>query len=755
MKEEIISKSVNGWDYQNTDRIFYKEGYYYDYAIKALDVWLEEEFVCVEVGLISGNEGLLRLSKTNPQNLFFEFKTMEGAFEMEPFYLTEKAAIRNVPSFNEDADKFVITSGKLTINIAKEPFRIEIKNENKVIFSTSNKKISRQYVTPGLGHRIDANGYREAFLSWDVANDEKFYGLGEKFSSVEKSATRSTSYAMDACATNTTDLAYKAHPILLSTNGYGLLLTTAKRTHWDVGDFCFVSGTVLVEGPVIRGHIFVGDTLKDLIAEETEMQGHSEMIEPWTLGVWYSRCAYMNKEELYGVKDKLRELELPFDVLNIDVHWGKNYWYEKFWVDCCDFEWGEDKFPEPTKMFAEMMEQNVACSLWMNPYLPPGTAVYEEAVEKGYLVKTTEGGLAHIKRRQVSEIGIPDLTNPEAYNWWKEKVKDLLRLGIRVLKPDYTDRIPEDALFFNGYTGKDMHNAYIYLYIKACYDATQEIHGTSLVWKRPGFLGTGKFAGTWSGDVESSFEGLKYTIRGGLSVGFTGESYWSSDIAGFKGEKPTPELYIRWSQVGMLCSLARYHGTTEREPWFYGEQAVDIVRDYSELRYSLVPYMLEMATEAEDRGLPMMRHLALEFQNDAFVHAIDDEFLLGEDILVAPILEAGATKRDIYLPAGAWYDRKTGERYPGRSTITVDVTLEDIPIFIREGAVIPQFKRNLQHLKDFETEAVEICVYGKAKKLQGTLVSENRVRYAYTILADGSVSTDYPGEVTLRQVYEA
>ncbi|CAM4303343.1 hypothetical protein [Listeria ivanovii] len=165
--------------------------------------------------------------------------------------------------------------------------------------------------------------------------------------------------------------------------------------------------------------------------------------------------------------------------------------------------------------------------------------------------------------------------------------------------------------------------------------------------------------------------------------------------------------------------------------------------------------MLEMATEAEDRGLPMMRHLALEFQNDAFVHAIDDEFLLGEDILVAPILEAGATKRDIYLPAGAWYDRKTGEGYPGRSTITVDVTLEDMPIFIREGAVIPQFKRKLQHLKDFETEAVEICVYGKAKKMQGTLVSENRVRYAYTILADGSISTDYPGEVTLRQVYEA
>ncbi|WP_228470035.1 glycoside hydrolase family 31 protein [Listeria welshimeri] len=755
MEEQIISKSVNGWDYQNTDRIFYKEGYYYDYAVKATDVWVEKDYVSVEIGLISGNKGLLRFSKTNEKNLFFEFKTMESAFEMKPFYLTEKSAQRGALSLTVENDSFVLSIGKLIININKEPFQLEVINGKKAVFSTSIKKISRQYVTPGLGHRIDANGCREAFISWNIANGEKFYGLGEKFSSVEKSATRTTSYAMDACATNTTDLAYKAHPILLSTNGYGLLLTTAKRTHWDIGDFCFVSGTVLVEGPVLRGHIFIGEKLKDLIAEETELQGRSEMVEPWTLGVWYSRCAYMNKKELYGVKDKLRELELPFDVLNIDVHWGKNYWYKKFWVDCCDFEWGEDKFPKPTEMFAELMKQNVACSLWINPYLPPGTAVYKEAMEKDYLVKTTEGGLAHIKRRQVSEIGIPDLTNPEAYMWWKEKVKGLLRLGIRVLKPDYTDRIPEDALFFNGYTGKDMHNAYIYLYIKACYDATQEVHGTSLVWKRPGFLGTGKFAGTWSGDVESSFEGLKYTIRGGLSVGFTGESYWSSDIAGFKGERPNPELYIRWSQIGLLCSLARYHGTSEREPWFYGEQAVNIVREYSQLRYSLVPYILEMAVQAEDKGLPIMRHLAIEFQKDAFVHAIDDEFLLGEDILVVPILEEGMTKRDVYLPEGTWFDLKTGEKYAGRSTITVDVTLEDIPIFIRGGAVIPQFKAKLQHLKDFETEAIEICVYGKAKKMQGTLVSQNRVRYTYTILENGSIATDYPGNVTLRQMYEA
>ncbi|WP_057914651.1 TIM-barrel domain-containing protein [Peribacillus muralis] len=750
MQEKIINKSVNGWDYQNSDRIFYKEGYFYDYAEKATQVKVHDDQVDILIQLVSGTQTVLSLSHINKEIIQFEFKATEGSFEMKPFYLQDEYYSHQTFSLIEEQEHYQFTKDNFKICVMKDPFQLVVSRNGVKVFETSLKKVSRQYITPGIGYRIDKDGVREAFLSWNLCNGENIYGLGEKFGKVEKQQSRITSYAMDACGTNTTDLAYKAHPIIMSTRGYGLLLATARRTHWDIGNFCFVSGSVLTESEVLRGYLFFGDNLKQLISKQAEIQGKPSLIDPWTLGVWYSRCSYMNKEELYEIKDKLKEYGIPFDVLNIDVHWPKNYWYGEYWVDCCDFEWGHEKFPEPESMFEELLNEGVACSVWMNPYLPPETKIYEEALKKGYLVKTLDGGIAHIKRRQVSQIGIPDLTNPEAYEWWKNHVKELLGLGIKVVKPDYTDRIPENSLFFNGFTGKDMHNAYIYLYDKACYEATEEVHGTSLVWKRPGFLGTGKFAGTWSGDVESTFEGLKNTLRGGLSVGFTGECYWSSDIAGFKGEKPSEELYIRWSQVGLLCSLARYHGTTVREPWFYGEKAIEVVRHYSQLRYSLIPYLLQAAEQAESLGLPIMRHLSIEFEEDPFVHAIDDQFLLGEHILVAPILEEGQAVRTIYLPKGRWFELNLNKWYEGNRTITLPVSIDHIPVFIKGGTIIPRFKNQLSNLKDFKYEPIELYSYGEFVPCEGLLVSQDRKKYHYSINEHKEVSTEYPASISLK-----
>lgn len=743
MEEEVISKPINGWDYQNNDRLFYKEGYYYDYVKKLIKVICKKNLIQIDLGLLSGTEAVLLLELYEDETFHFEFKNKVGSYEMSSEVYLPKKPASIIAEVNEAPDSYQVSFQTLEIKIMKAPFQIIVSSKQVVKFSTSIKKVSRQFITPGLGQRIDQAGKSEAFLSWNIQNNEAYYGLGEKFGNVEKSQSRITGYVMDACGTNTTDLAYKNYPSLLSTAGYGLLFDTARRNHWDIGDFCHVSGSYLVESSVLRGYFFLGDTMKDLINKNTTILGKPEIPDPWTLGVWYSRCAYMNREELYEVKNKLQEKRLPFDVLNIDVHWGENYWYDKFWVDCCDFEWGFEDFPEPEKMFEELWGEGIACCAWMNPYLPPGTKIYNEGLEKGYLVKTIEGGIAHIKRRQVSEIGLPDLTNLAAYNWWKEYLKSFMARGIRVIKPDYTDRIPENALFANGYTGLDMHNMYIYLYIKACYEATQETFGTSFVWKRPGFTGTGKYTGTWSGDVEASFEGLKMTLRGGLSVGFVGETLWSSDIAGFKGEMPSSELYIRWSQVGLLCSLARYHGTTPREPWYFGDNAVDIVRKYSALRYQWAPYLMELTVEASRNGLPVMRHLAIEYPNDPIARKIDDQFLIGDSILVVPILEAGLRERMVYLPEGRWFDFHQKVWYEGSSLIRVPVVLEDIPIFIKEGAVLPSFTTELSNLKNFALQDIKLVSYGRAKDKKASLVDKNRNLFDYEI-KNQQVITDLP-----------
>ncbi|WP_312948359.1 alpha-xylosidase [Superficieibacter sp.] len=745
MKEHIINKAINGWDYQNSDRIFYHEGYHYDYVTDATDINLKDDGVEIILTLTSGKSACLTLAALTDHNLSFEFGPLPLSHEMPAFYLPVTAQPRHALSISEESDQVQLEYGELRVTLARSPFSLQIQR-GRTQFTLSGKKVSRQPVTPGLGIRIDAQGHSETYMSWESKNGQHFYGLGEKFSKVEKSQARITSYVMDACATNSTDLSYKAHPILLCDAGYGVMMATARRTHWDVGHFCFESVSVLSESALLRGYLFFGDSLKALVQIQAEMQGKPDFPAPWTLGVWYSRCAYQTAEEVLGIKHQLETHRLPFDVLHLDVNWGKHYWYKDFWVDCCDFEWGDGHFPQPEAFLSALEHDNVACSVWINPYLPPGTAIYQDALDKNYLVKTLDGGIAHVYRRNVSEIGIPDLSNPLAYSWWKEHLKTLLRRGLKALKPDYADRIPENALFHNGYSGRDMHNAYIWLYAKVCYEATQEVHGTALVWKRPGFLGCGRFAGTWSGDVESTFEGLKHTLRGGLSVGFSGECYWSSDIAGFKGQNVDPELYIRWSQVGMLCSLARYHGVSPREPWHFGQQAVDIVRRYSQLRYRWLPLLLALGSEAQDTGLPLMRHLALEFADDPFVHAIDDQFMLGENVMVIPILEPGQQQRSVYLPAGRWYSLHEKRWYDGQCVHNLDITLEDIPVFIREGAIIPTFAEDIRHLKTFNHVPIVLQGYGNITQGSGTLIDENRQRYHWT-LNNNDLNCDYPGVV--------
>lgn len=750
MEEHILNKAVNGWDYQKSDRLFYHEGYHYDYVTEVTGINQKEDGVEILVTLTSGKAACLTLAVVETNNLYFTFSPLPVNHEMPAFYLPVTDLPRRPLAVSAGSNSTVLRDGELSVALTHSPFALQVSRGTQR-FTLSSKKVSRQPVTPGLGIRIDEQGQTETFLSWEMKNGQHFYGLGEKFGNVEKSQTRITSYVMDACATNSTDLSYKAHPVLLSDAGYGVLMATARRTHWEVGHFCFESASVLCESGLLRGYLFFADSLKALVSIQAQMQGTPALPAPWTLGVWYSRCAYQNAKEVLDIKRQLEAHRLPYDVLHLDVNWGKHYWYKDFWVDCCDFEWGDAHFPEPEAFFAALEKENVACSVWINPYLPPDTDIYREALEKDYLVKTQDGGIAHIYRRNVSEIGIPDLTNPQAYAWWKGYLKTLLGRGLKALKPDYADRIPADARFYNGYSGKDMHNAYIWLYAKVCYEATQEVHGTALVWKRPGFLGCGRFAGTWSGDVESTFEGLKHTLRGGLSVGFSGECYWSSDIAGFKGQDVDPELYIRWSQVGLLCSLARYHGVSPREPWYFGEQAVEIVRRYSQLRYQWLPQLLALGCEAEDSGLPLMRHLALVFEGDPFVHTIDDQFMLGESIMIVPVLEPEQQQRSVYLPAGRWYSLHDRNWHEGQRVITVDITLDDIPLFIREGAMIPTFAQAISHLKSFNHVPVILQGYGDITQNSGVLVDENRHRYHWAI-ENGVVHSDYPGTVAFTHI---
>jgi alpha-D-xyloside xylohydrolase len=259
-------------------------------------------------------------------------------------------------------------------------------------------------------------------------------------------------------------------------------------------------------------------------------------------------------------------------------------------------------------------------------------------------------------------------------------------MGVATFKSDFGEMAPEDAVFANGRTGREMHNLYPLLYNRAVFEVIGEYQERPVVWGRSGWAGSQKYPVQWSGDPLADFKSLAATIRAGLSYGLSGVPFWTFDLGGFKGQ-PTTAAYVRWAQVGLLLSHSRFHGTTPRLPWHYGEEAARIIREWVRLRYSLLPYIYSVAAEAVRAGVPAMRALALEFPADPGSAATDLEFLLGPWLLVAPVLN-DAGEVSVYLPPGRWHDYFTHEVLDGPRRIDRLCALSELPLYVRDDAIL-------------------------------------------------------------------
>jgi alpha-D-xyloside xylohydrolase len=341
--------------------------------------------------------------------------------------------------------------------------------------------------------------------------------------------------------------------------------------------------------------------------------------------------------------------------------------------------------------------------------------MYKEGVEKGFFLKDRDGGVIHIPDFELCEVAIVDFTNPEAREWYKNKHSDLLRKGVSVFKCDMGEAVPEKAVFHNGKTGVEMHNLYPLYYQGTVFEAVEKVYGrgSGLVWGRSGCAGIQRYPVQWSGDSHATFEDMACVLRGGLSYSLSGVPFWSHDIGGFQGPKPSPTLYVRWAQWGLLSPLSRCHGTTPREPWEYGEEALRIFREFTRLRYSLLPYIYSCAYEACETGIPVARPLVLEYQDDPNTRKIDLEYLFGSSLLVVPVLnEEGYV--EYYLPKGEWLNWWSRKPIKGGCWVKERVPLQVIPLLVRENSVIPRVTP-VQHVGEkFEEMILEIFVKDKA-----------------------------------------
>jgi alpha-D-xyloside xylohydrolase len=403
---------------------------------------------------------------------------------------------------------------------------------------------------------------------------------------------------------------------------------------------------------------------------------------------------------------KMREQKFPCDVIHLD-----SGWFEKDWK--CEWEFSKKNFPEPARYMKEMADQGIKISLWQLPFIAKDTIHYETAVEKKYIAQKGKNISLNSCFSAVEFSGTIDFTNPAAVTWYQGLLRNLLLMGAAVIKTDFGEAIEEDAVYF-GLPYRKLHNIYGLLYQKAAYDVTREVKGKNdtMIWARAGWIGCQRYPIHWGGDCASSWDGLAGTIRGGLHIGISGFAFWSHDVPGFHGtpsfmnSRPADDVYVRWTQVGVFTSHLRYHGSNMREPYEFPAIA-DLVRRWLNLRYALIPYLIQEGHKSTASGYPVLRALIFHHEDDPVCWHIDDEYYFGDAFLIAPVLNSEGV-RDVYVPAGDWIDFWTGKGITGPQWLKgIHSPLETIPVFVKKGAVIPVYPHIVQTVKDMDFSKVK------------------------------------------------
>ncbi|MFE9426006.1 alpha-xylosidase, partial [Kitasatospora sp. NPDC006697] len=409
----------------------------------------------------------------------------------------------------------------------------------------------------------------------------------------------------------------------------------------------------------------------------------------------------------------MAERGIPLSVFHLDCFWMREYQWS-------DFQWDADTFPDPAGMLARLKEQGLRISAWINPYIAQKSALFEEGRAAGYLVRRPDGSVWQWDLWQPG-MALVDFTNPAARHWYTGKLRTLLHQGVDCFKTDFGERIPTDVAWHDGSDPQRMHNYYTHLYNQAVFTLLLEERGEgeALLFARSATAGGQQYPVHWGGDCESHFNAMAESLRGGLSLGLSGFGFWSHDIGGFEGT-PTPEVFKRWVQFGLLSSHSRLHGSKSyRVPWDYGDEAVDVTREFTLLKHRLAPYLQHAAQQAHATGIPVMRAMVLEFPDDPAAATLDRQYLLGEDLLVAPVFTDDGTV-DYYVPQGTWTNLLTGHQITGPRWVREQHDFHTLPLLARPDAVIP-LGADDQHPVSAWADNIELRVHAFTDGAERTL----------------------------------
>ena len=537
------------------------------------------------------------------------------------------------------------------------------------------------------------DGHKErATLSFECKADECFAGTGERFTKMDLSGHTFFLKNQDGQGVNNRRT-YKNIPFYLSSRMYGTFYHTCAHSKLSLAHVSTRSVEFLSDQAMIDAFIIAGDTVEEILRGYRDLTGYPSMPPLWSFGIWMSRMTYFSADEVDEICDRLRAEHYPCDVIHLDTGWFRTDWL-------CEWKFNEKRFPDPKGFIHGLKDKGFRVSLWQLPYVAEDAEQIDEARKNDYIAPLTKQQASEGSNFSALDYaGTIDFTYPKATEWYKGLLKNLLDMGVVCIKTDFGENIHMDAKY-KGMSPELLNNLYALLYQKAAYEVTKEVTGDGIVWARAAWAGCQRYPLHWGGDSCSSWDGMAGSLKGGLHFGLSGFAFWSHDVPGFHtlpnfmNSIVDDKVYMRWTQFGVFSSHMRYHGTNKREPWFYPAIA-PMVKKWWKLRYKLLPYIYEQSKKATHSGYAVLRALIFEHPADKMCWHIDDEYYFGDDFLVAPVMNS-EDRRDIYLPEGEWVNFFTGEHFRGGQWLNgVKVPLDEMPVYVREGAVIPVYPEDV------------------------------------------------------------
>ena len=570
---------------------------------------------------------------------------------------------------------------------------------------TFNSEVSEQMrkILEAEGHDVSNLGARNypVQMVFDLDEDDVFYGLGDKTGFLNKRNYEYENWNSDIPQAHNEDYhaLYKSVPVLYCKKKnavYGLFFDNTFHSYLNLGKENPQYYYYGAEDGNLDIYFLGGHTLVELIGEYTYLTGHTPLPQRWTLGYQQSRWGYECAEDIRDVAEHFRALDIPCDAIHFDIDYMDGYRV---------FTWNEPHYGTPGALITELKEQGYKTVTIIDPgtKVDPDYFMCKEGKENGYFATDTNREI-YVNEVWPGDANYPDFGRKEVRDWWGEHHKFLVDIGVDGVWNDMNEpasfrgELPKDVVFHDEErttNHAEMHNVYGHYMSRATFEGLQKLSDKRpFVITRAAYAGTQKYATVWTGDNQSLWSHLQMMVPQLCNLGMSGFAFAGTDIGGF-GADTTPELLTRWIEAAVFSPLFRNHsckGTRRQEPWQFGEEVVSIYRKYVKLRYQFLPYLYDLFYMGEQTGLPVMRPLVLHYPQDEQTFNLNSEFLVGDSLLVAPVLEQGATKKMVYLPQGDWYDYWTGEKISGGVWFIREAPIDTCPMYIRAGSMIPMYE---------------------------------------------------------------